>query len=358
MTASLFMTLCTVALVISVATGQAQRTEFESPIASKPVRSVNIKPLAKPPLVKPIAPSKVQSTKKKNPPITVASTTPKQKQISQAVDPLACALQPETKASRLSRSSNLTTRSLLGSVELERFRRSFSPTMLDQTGYQPPEAVFLIDPTNYGDRYLKDVNGNLALLPPLVVLHETVGSARSTLSFFRTPHPKENNQASYHTLIQQDGTVLYLVPPDKRAYGAGNSIFFGTNGVAEAVKTHPKFPPSINNFAYHIALESPADGNTNAPTHSGYTPQQYQSLAWVVSKTGVSEDRITTHKAVDRSGQRMDPRNFSFSYFFKLMQTYPKTVEIPIGCTLPQAVHTLKQPIRQTKNANRSPRYK
>ncbi len=352
-TASLLITLCAVALVISVTTGQAQRTEFETPIVR---RSLDRKLPAKPPIVRAIAPSKVPpSAKKKHQPIQ-AKAAPPILQVSQAIDPLACAVQPASnKAARSRNSSNPAAQRSLGSVELERFRRPLSLAIGDPKSYQPQEAVVLIDPTNYGDRYFKDVNGNLALLPPLVVLHETVGSASSTLNFFRTPHPKENNQASYHTLISRDGTVLYLVPPDKRAYGAGNSIFFGVTGVAEAIKTHAKFPPSVNNFSYHIALESPPDGNTNAPTHSGYTPQQYQSLAWVVSKTGVPDDRITTHKLVDRSGQRMDPRSFDGSYFLKLMQTYPKTVEIPIGCVAPQVGYQLKQPIKQAQKANRPP---
>ncbi|PZV18657.1 MAG: N-acetylmuramoyl-L-alanine amidase [Leptolyngbya sp.] len=318
-------------------------------------RSVDIKPLAKS-----IARAKVSSVK--SPSVKVASTIPQK--ISQSVDPLACAVQPET--SKALRSRNSSKRAL-GSVELERFHRTIaaiapsetlSTTTRAQFSYQPREAVFLIDPTNYGDRYFKDVNGNPAYRPPIVVLHETVGSAGGTLNLFRTRHPNDDDQASYHTLIQRDGTVLYLVPPDKRAFGAGDSIFIGIDGVAEAVKTHPKFPPSVNNFAYHVALESPPDGNTNAPTHSGYTIQQYQSLAWVVAKTGVPDTRITTHKAVDRSGQRMDPRNFSSSRFFQLMQTYPKTVEIPIGCTVPQSVSRLKQPIKQAKNVNRPPQQK
>ncbi|MBM0740122.1 N-acetylmuramoyl-L-alanine amidase [Phormidium sp. CLA17] len=339
-----------------MATGQTQRTEFESPTAFK---SVNIKPL-----VKPIAPSKVQPAKSQ--PIKAVPAILK---VSQSVNPLDCALQPEAnKSSRLRNSSNSMQRPL-GPVELERFRRTLAANAIApsdpsnlirsaQSSYQPREAVFLIDPTNYGDRYVRDVNGNSALLPPLVVLHETVGSAGGTLNLFRTRHPNEKDQASYHTLIQRDGTVLYLVPPDKRAYGAGNSIFFGVNGVAEAVKTHPKFPPSVNNFSYHVALESPPDGNTNAPTHSGYTIQQYHSLAWVISKTGVPDTRITTHRAVDRSGQRMDPRNFSSSQFFQLMQSYTKTVEIPIGCVVPQVAYGLKQPIRQAKNASRPPQQK
>ncbi len=371
-TVPLLISLCAVTLAIAVAKGQVQRTEFESPTAAK---SVDIRPLVKPSLVKPplVKPprikqlplSRVRSVRSQR--IKAVSAIP---QVSQAVDPLACALQPESgKAFRSRNSSNPTAQRPLGSVELERFRRppnaariapSEPPSMTgrDPVSDPPQEAVFLIDPTNYGDRYLRDVNGNPALLPPIVVLHETVGSAGGTLNFFRTRHSNDNDQASYHTLIQRDGTVLYLVPPDKRAYGAGNSIFVGANGIVEAVKTHPKFPPSVNNFAYHIALESPPDGNTNAPTHSGYTTQQYQSLAWVISKTGVPNTRITTHRLVDRSGQRMDPRNFSFSRFFQLMQIYPKTVEIPIGCTVPQATHRLKQPIQQAKNASRLPQRK
>jgi hypothetical protein len=333
--------------------GQVQRSGFESPTLSRGTIQ---------PLVKPIVQSKqsirVQPSKKQ--PKKVASTN--LQPISQVVDPLACALQPESGRVPKSRNSpSALAQRPLGPVGLERFRRTLSPSAIaplesfssTRSSYQPQEAIFLIDPSNYGDRYLKDINGNLALQPPLVVLHETVGSASSTLNFFRTRHLKDNNQASYHTLITRNGTVLYLVPPDKRAYGAGNSRFVGVNGAVEAVKTHPKFPPSVNNFAYHVALESPADGNTNAPTHSGYTTQQYQSLAWIVAKTGVPNTRITTHKAVDRSGERMDPRNFRFSYFFKLMETLPKTVEIPIGCTVPQAARSPKQPISQAKKVSR-----
>ena len=47
------------------------------------------------------------------------------------------------------------------------------------TGYVPREEIALIDPTNYGDRFLNDINGNPANLEPLIVLHETVGSAGS-----------------------------------------------------------------------------------------------------------------------------------------------------------------------------------
>jgi hypothetical protein len=263
------------------------------------------------------------------------------------LDPIAstaCAMQPERDRAKLA-----TTRSAFrvtsDAVPLTRFRQESKPEVSAEKGtlanattqpssYTPRETIALIDPTNFGDRYLKDINGNPALLDPIVVLHETVGSADSAIGLFRTPHPRDDDQASYHTLIRLDGTVVYLVPPDKRAYGAGNSAFNGANGL-ELVKTNPALSGSVNNFAYHISLETPWDGNNNGYSHSGYTQSQYQSLAWLVAKTNVPDDRITTHKAVDRSGSRIDPRSFNYFKFQQLLKTYPKTNEIAIRCTEP-----------------------
>lgn len=206
--------------------------------------------------------------------------------------------------------------------------------------YTPREVIALADPTNYGERFLTDANGQLATHDPIVVLHETVGSASSAVNFFQTPHTNDDDQASYHTLIAADGTVIYLVPPDKRAYGAGDSVFQTAAGI-EAVQTKLNFPPSVNNFAYHISLETPADGDNNGDNHSGYTDRQYQSLAWLVAKTGVPDTRISTHKLVDRSGMRKDPRSFDPALFLRLLNTYPRTREIAIGCSVePQSIQT------------------
>lgn len=188
------------------------------------------------------------------------------------------------------------------------------------SSYQPREIVALADTTNYGDRFVQDVYGRPAVNQPIIVLHETVSSASSAISFFQTPHPRDDDQASYHALIAQDGTIVYVVPPDKRAFGAGNSVFNGPDG-PEAVKTHPKFPPSVNNFAYHISLETPPDGRNNANAHSGYTEAQYRSLSWLVAKSNIPESRITTHKAVDRSSSRKDPRSFDGQLFLRLLRS-------------------------------------
>ncbi|HEY9700526.1 MAG TPA: peptidoglycan recognition family protein [Trichocoleus sp.] len=190
-------------------------------------------------------------------------------------------------------------------------------------GDMPPQQVAPAHPTNYGDRYRRDINGKPVHNAPIIVLHETVGSADSAIQVFQTPHLNENDQVSYHSLIRQNGTIIYVVAPEKRAFGAGNSVFNGASG-AETVKTHRLYPPSVNNFAYHISLETPPDGQNNGTMHSGYTEAQYKSLAWLLARTPVPNDRITTHRQVDQSGSRLDPRSFDRAKLMKLLQQYPR----------------------------------
>ncbi|MGF1602751.1 MAG: N-acetylmuramoyl-L-alanine amidase [Thermosynechococcaceae cyanobacterium] len=242
---------------------------------------------------------------------------------------------------------NVETRFTPGQVALDRFRKQPGPPGLSAEAtrtnasqqaidfvaqYQPVERFSLANPTNFGERYLYDFLGKPADHPPIVVLHETVISGPQTLKLFSTYHPKSSQQVSYHTLIMTDGTIYYLVPPDKRAFGAGTSVFAGPNG-DETVSTNPSLSSSVNNFAYHVSLVSPVDGyQDNRKGHSGYTSAQYYSLAWLLSKTGVPVDRITTHQAVDRAGNRNDPRSFNWPGFLSLLKLYPKTNEIMIGC--------------------------
>jgi N-acetyl-anhydromuramyl-L-alanine amidase AmpD len=197
--------------------------------------------------------------------------------------------------------------------------------MFSVSQYQPRVEVRLADPTNYGERSNTDVYGQPVSNDFIAVLHETVYSASSAINYFQTPHPKDEDQASYHTLIRRDGAVVYIVPPEKRAYGAGNSVFSGSNGT-ESVKTKRDLAPSVNNFAYHISLETPVDGRGEGRSHSGYTNQQYQSLAWLLAQTSIPEERITTHRAVDRSGSRFDPRSFDRNQLLGLLKAYPRSV--------------------------------
>ena len=196
-----------------------------------------------------------------------------------------------------------------------------SPTLGSST-YTPTERVELADASNYGERYTVDAYGQTVNNEYLAVLHETVWSANSAINTFQTYHPNDADQVSYHTIIDRDGTVIYIVPPEKRAFGAGNSVFEGANG-PETVVTNPAFASSVNNFAYHISLVTPSDGQDNGATHSGYTDAQYKSLAWLLARTTIPEERITTHAVVDRSGSRQDPRSFNWPHFLEYLHQYP-----------------------------------
>ena len=171
------------------------------------------------------------------------------------------------------------------------------------------------DPTNFGERQPKDVYGRqVPHAPQLIVLHETVVSEADTLRLFRTPHPRDAEQASYHLLITPQGERLRLVDDGKRAYGAGMSAWGDMS-----VRIRPTSVGSINNVALHLGLVSPPDGRGDSPSHSGYSAAQYQAAAAQVllwqARWGIPLNRLTTHAAVDRSRSRYDPRSFRWELF-------------------------------------------
>lgn len=169
-----------------------------------------------------------------------------------------------------------------------------------------------IDPSNYGERLSRDAYGNpLDTTPSLVVLHETVYGIGSAINTFTTHHPHDDDQVSYHLLIGEDGRVVQTLDPAKRAYGAGYSAFKGRWDV-----TNPSISGSVNNFALHISLETPLDGEDADPSHSGYSSLQYDALAVVLAdwmrRYRIPFDHITTHRHVDLGLARADPRSFSW----------------------------------------------
>jgi N-acetylmuramoyl-L-alanine amidase len=168
------------------------------------------------------------------------------------------------------------------------------------------------DPSNFGQRQRLDAFGNpVDPRPRVVVLHETVYGIDSAINTFVTPHSRDQDQISYHTLIGQDGQVVQVLDPRWRAFGAGHSAFQG-----EWVITNPQVGGSVNNFALHLSLETPLDGENEAPGHSGYTQAQYDAAAVVLADWmqhyGIPWERITTHRHVDLGGERLDPRSFDW----------------------------------------------
>lgn len=181
------------------------------------------------------------------------------------------------------------------------------------SNFKPKETTATVPPSNYGDR----VYGNSGTLPPMiVVLHETVSDTDSAVKTISNP----KNEVSYHAIVDLSGEIVYLTNSTKRAYGSGTPSSF--NGQS--------YNNSVNGFAYQISLETPVDVRTNAATHSGYTQAQYQSLAWLVARTGIPRNRITTHKAVAEAAgrnDRSDPRSFDWKQFdFYLNQFESKGV--------------------------------
>jgi N-acetyl-anhydromuramyl-L-alanine amidase AmpD len=177
-----------------------------------------------------------------------------------------------------------------------------------------------VDPTNFGERFRRDAFGRaIDPTPRLVVLHETVYGLRSAIHTFTTAHPNDEDQVSYHALIGEDGEVVQLLDPSKRAFGAGNSAFNG-----QWVVTNPKVGGSVNNFALHVSLETPLDGENNNAGHSGYSSAQYDSLAalladWI-GRYPITLETITTHRAVDLGGERSDPRSFNWQALQERLQ--------------------------------------
>jgi N-acetyl-anhydromuramyl-L-alanine amidase AmpD len=170
-----------------------------------------------------------------------------------------------------------------------------------------------IHPTNFSERQKQDAFGNrIDPKPRVVVLHETVYGLGSAINTFVTHHPQDDDQVSYHMLIGEDGRIIQALDPSKRAFGAGNSAFDG-----EWVITNPKAGGSINNFALHLSLETPLDGEDNASGHSGYSQAQYDALALVLShwmmNYNIPAENITTHRHVDLGGERADPRSFNWN---------------------------------------------
>jgi N-acetyl-anhydromuramyl-L-alanine amidase AmpD len=179
----------------------------------------------------------------------------------------------------------------------------------------PAEQARPADATNFGERQRRDAFGReVPHGPQLIVLHETVISAADTVKRFATPHPKDDDQASYHLLIDRAGQRLRIVPDAGRAFGAGMAAFGDF-----AVRIRPTSVGSLNNVALHLSLESPPDGRGDGDAHSGYTAEQYrvaagQVLLWQAA-FGIPMSRLTTHQAVDRSHSRRDPRSFRWEAF-------------------------------------------
>jgi N-acetyl-anhydromuramyl-L-alanine amidase AmpD len=157
--------------------------------------------------------------------------------------------------------------------------------------------------------------------PLLVVIHETLISAEECIRL----HADPNYYASYHALIQRSGFIVYLTPADCKAYAAANSKYMDVFGEEQHIDN------SVDDFAYHIALESPANSlKLESFSHIGYTKEQYNSLAWLCAATGVAINRIVTHGEIIIP-PTTEPNCFNADYFFNIYSEKQKTVNKQIN---------------------------
>lgn len=156
----------------------------------------------------------------------------------------------------------------------------------------------------------------------LVVIHESIVNLETLLLYHQSPTYK----ASYHVVIARNGHVIHLVPANRKAYAAANSQYKNNQGIIEQING------SVDDFAYHIVLESPPEGlDETLCKHSGYTQSQYKSLGWLISQTGVDIDRVVTHEEVKLTKSEVkEPRSFNKSALLNLIKKNEK-VKIDFG---------------------------
>ncbi len=161
--------------------------------------------------------------------------------------------------------------------------------------------IMNLDPSyrspNYGSRGGRSIS--------MVVLHATVGSARSALAWLTNPAAR----VSAHYVIDKLGKVYHLVDDQYAAWHAGRAVWHGET--------------AINEISLGIELENANDG------HDPYPSEQIDALALLV------QEKVTTYKIVPGMvvrhidvalphGRKSDPAGFPFAAF--LARVFPDAV--------------------------------
>ena len=92
--------------------------------------------------------------------------------------------------------------------------------------------------------------------PDCIIIHGTVGTDTSDLSWLRNPESK----VSYHYLIQRPGAIHRLVHPERRAWHAGESEWEGRK--------------NVNDYSIGVGLSNLGNGEA-------FTAAQYASAGWL-----------------------------------------------------------------------------
>jgi len=88
----------------------------------------------------------------------------------------------------------------------------------------------------------------------VIVLHETVISEPPAPALFRTNHPNDDEQVTYHVLITPDGRRVRRIPDRKRNFCSGMSAFGDV-----VIRDQPGSVGSLNNIALYCSLPALSD---------------------------------------------------------------------------------------------------
>lgn len=129
-----------------------------------------------------------------------------------------------------------------------------------------------------------------------IVLHSTAGkSATSSIAWMRVP----GVMASYHYIIERNGTIYKCVPTGRKAWHAGKSI--GPGG------------KDVNQYSIGISFANRNDGIEEITTAQ---LKAATSLVDALKTAYPTIEWITTHRLVSW-GRKTDPREFDFLSFSK-----------------------------------------
>ena len=143
---------------------------------------------------------------------------------------------------------------------------------------------------NHGPRVGADIS--------MLVLHATVGSYASALSWLCNPASK----ASTHYLISKTGYIYQLVMDDRAAWHAGAAQWFDLDS------------GDIQRQSIGVELENRNDG------HDPYPPAQFASAAELcrslIARYAIVPDMVTRHLDIAiPHGRKTDPAGFRWAAF-------------------------------------------
>lgn len=137
-----------------------------------------------------------------------------------------------------------------------------------------------------------------------IVLHATVGDLRPSINELTADNRPLAQRVSAHYIIDRDGTIYELVPPDRVAWHAGVSTFGGR--------------ANVNEFSIGIELVNRNDGRDPYPDAQIIATAEL--VADLMRRYNIPQSRIVSHAdvAVPR-GRKTDPRGFPWIRFFRLV---------------------------------------